>query len=295
MERKVWGQSHLDLARALDRLGDILEGEGHLEPAEAAARESLRIRRRMQGPDHPAQALSLLRLGRVHEAQGDLREAEALYRSVVGMTGRLNGDESVEAAMARDVLGALLVQERSYAEARALFERAALVRERLGETHPWALRLRQHLGGLAAAEGRLDEAVATFAEVLEARRKTLPAASPELAETLVSLGSLRMERGDTKAAEPLLREGFEILQSTAPRHWRTGQAESLRGACLAALGRAAEAEPLLRGGYQRLAAAQGSQRREAQAALGRLVRFYESRGEKEKEASFRKLQSGARR
>jgi eukaryotic-like serine/threonine-protein kinase len=294
IERNVWGQSHLDLARALDRLSDILEGEGNLEPAEAAARESLRIRRRMQGPDHPAQALSLLRLGRVREAQGELREAEALYRSVVGMTSRLFGDDSVEALRARGVLGALLVEERSYAEARTLLERAVLVGERLGETHPWTLRPRQHLAELAAAEGRFDEASRGFVEVLEARRKALPATSHEIGESLLSLGWLRMDRGDPNAAEPLLREGREILQSSAPNHWRVAQADSLYGSSLAALGRAAEAEPLLRHGYQRIAARQGSQRREAQAALGRLVRFYEARGDKEKEASFRRLMAGVR-
>jgi serine/threonine protein kinase len=294
IERKVWGQSHLDLARALDRLGDILEGEGSLEPAEAAARESLRIRRRMQGPDHPVQALSLLRLGRVREAQGELREAEALYRSVVGMTSRLLGDESVEALRAADALGGLLIQERSHAEARTLLERAVLVGERLGETHPWTLRPREHLAELAAVEGRLEESARTLGEVLEARRKALPPTSHEIGESLLSLGSVRMEQGDYSGAEPLLREGREILQSSAPNHWRVGQAESLYGSCLAALGRTAQAEPLLRRGYQRIAARQGSQRREAQAALGRLVRFYEARGEKEKEASFRRLLAGVR-
>src|SRR5262249_20053147 len=175
-----------------------------------------------------------------------------------------------------------------------LLERAAVVGERLGATHPWTLRPREHLAELAAAEGRFDEAARAFAEVLEARRKLLPATSHEIGETLLGLGSLRLERGDPNGAEPLLGGGREILQSSVPNHWRVAQADSLYGSCLAALGRAAEAEPLLRHGYQRIASRQGSQRREAQAALGRLVRFYEARGEKEKEVSFRRLLAGRR-
>src|SRR5262249_52687518 len=158
-------------------------------------------------------------------------ETEALYRSVVGMTARLLGDNSVEALRARGVLGALLVEERSHAEARTLLERAAVVGERLGATHPWTLRPREHLAELAAAEGRFDEAARAFAEVLEARRKLLPATSHEIGETLLGLGSLRLERGDPNGAEPLLREGREILQSSVPNHWRVAQADSLYGSC----------------------------------------------------------------
>lgn len=58
--------------------------------------------------------------------------------------------------------------------------------------------------------------------------------------------------------------------------WRTAEARSLLGACLAAQGRYAEAEPLLVDSYVIMERKRGKRYRRTPQALGRIVTFYES-------------------
>jgi tetratricopeptide (TPR) repeat protein len=100
-----------------------------------------------------------------------------------------------------------------------------------------ALVLRQ-MGALAEACDELDEA-------LHIQRTALAAGHPDLAQTLTLLGATRLDRGEARVAEPLLREALAIREAKLPGHWLTANTASVLGGCLLALGRRDEAEPLL--------------------------------------------------
>ena len=91
-----------------------------------------------------------------------------------------------------------------------------------------------------------------------------------LAEVLVS-------KGEALEAVPLLNEALKIRKDALPEnHWLIAYAQSVRGECLAALGRYDEAEPLIVESYERVALAQGEKGFESVRVLRRIVRLYEA-------------------
>jgi hypothetical protein len=87
-----------------------------------------------------------------------------------------------------------------------------------------------------------------------------------------------LDRGQARAAEPLLREGLDLLEALRPDHAERGRAEALLGRCLVAEGKEAEGEAFLAAGYRRLTTGRGHETLDARAARRSLVRFYEARG-----------------
>jgi hypothetical protein len=116
-------------------------------------------------------------------------------------------------------------------------------------------------------------------EALAIRRKTLGEESPDVGASMVILGSVRLARGNSAAAELLLRQGLEILRAVLPAgHWRIADAESQLGSCLAARGRTEEAGRLLAAGYETLARVRGPSHPKTVAACERLDAFRKSQG-----------------
>ncbi len=69
----------------------------------------------------------------------------------------------------------------------------------------------------------------------------------------MGLGLALLEAGQPVEAEPFLREGLAQREYLlGPNHWRVADTRVSLGACLAALGRFAEADTLLTTGYERL-------------------------------------------
>jgi hypothetical protein len=81
----------------------------------------------------------------------------------------------------------------------------------------------------------------------------------------------------------------QILRRAFPAHnWRLAEAESVRGGCLAASRRYAEAEAVLLRSLERLAAACGETATPTRRTLERLVALYESIPAPEKAARYRR-------
>jgi hypothetical protein len=93
-----------------------------------------------------------------------------------------------------------------------------------------------------------------------------------MALTLMGLGEVLTARGALQDAEPVLREALALRQREWPAgDWRTAEAESALGACLAARG-SAEGEPLLRSGALGLERTRGAQDWRTRRAVERAAR-----------------------
>ena len=276
IQRKEWGSRHLEVARALDALVDVLLSQGDVA-ARPPLREGIEIRRQF-GADHPVLWSSQYRLARLQESDGDLAAAEVSYRDALAKLVAARGEGHPEAARVRSALGGLLVRSGKLGEARSLLDGALAFEQRLGDTNPSTLETRWRLGELAVARGDLDEAETVFSGVIASWRKALPSPGPALARSLVVLGALRLDRRRAAEAEPPLREGLELWKSMRPEHAERGRAEALLGQCLVALGKDAEGEDLLTAGYRRLTSGLGHETLDARLARKSLVSFYESRG-----------------
>ena len=80
-----------------------------------------------------------------------------------------------------------------------------------------------------------------------------------------------------------------------PDHWLISETMSLLGEAVAGVGRPEEAEPLLLDAYAGLKASEDTPRQSLTEAIGRLVRFYESRNDAEKAGKWRQTLHGGRK
>jgi serine/threonine protein kinase len=288
VSRELGGTASVERARALDQLGAILRDRGELGQAETAMREALALRRRLLGAEHPSTAASLSELASVLADEGDLAGAETLYRQALDVLGHSLGGNHPHVAAVELHLAEVLDRkgEREAAEGLARSALDALV-ARFGTENPLTLAASESWFGIRAGQGFHAEAEAGFRDVLAHRRRVLPPGHPDIAESLLDLGTLLEQRGDPTAAEPLLREAVGILEAKRPRdYWQTAQAKSVLGGCLAALGHGAEAERLLTEAKAVLEKHPGH-RIEAQEASERLARLYEATGRAEKASASR--------
>ena len=120
-----------------------------------------------------------------------------------------------------------------------------------------------NLAFVLLAEGRPREAEPFAREALDHDAGAVVAGPYSCAISRSPGGS-----GEGREAEPPAREAlWQSFEMSEACPWRTPDAESVLGSCLAAQGRFAEAEPLLLGSYPILKADAGEGARYAPAAL----------------------------
>ncbi len=228
--------------------GHLLAMRGDLEGSERQLREALRLRRLALPADHPSLGLALNNLGSTLENLGRWEEAELLHREALAIWQRVYGPEH----------------------------------HRIGLS---ASNLATVLQGM----GRFAEAESLFRVTLDIDRKVYGDEHSEIGLDLRNLGRLFARKGDCAAAEQTLLQAEAIFEkNNLPlSHSRRLTTRGELGACLATLGRHAEAEELLVGNYQTLTS-QGSAADTVQVrhATERLVELYRSWGRAAQADSF---------
>src|SRR5262249_2941261 len=112
-----------------------------------------------------------------------------------------------------------------------------------------------------------------FRELAALQTRKGDAAGAQVSRSLLARALL--DQGKAAEAEPTAREVLaERLRALAAESWQVGSAESLYGACLAKLGRGADAEPLLLSGYRKARAQLGLSDPLTRTCVQRLVAFY---------------------
>ena len=142
-----------------------------------------------------------------------------------------------------------------------------------------------NLGYVLQAEGKLAEAETCFREALSIAEAT-PGFDPERrAIFLRNLAVALPAEGKAAEAEANAREALAIFRAKQPPTWRTADAESVLGGCLAAQGRFEEAEPLLLESYPLLQKDKGDGAKHAAEARQRIADLYKAWGKPEKSVS----------
>jgi hypothetical protein len=122
--------------------------------------------------------------------------------------------------------------------------------------------------------------------------RSRPAGDPLRSGAALLVGELLLGIGELDAADEFLAEAVANRRAVlGPRHRMTGFAESVRGACLAGLGRDAEAEALLEAGRASVCderpAGYGSRSLYCLEASRRLAEFYDGTAPPEAAAGIR--------
>src|SRR5262249_54469811 len=100
------GPAHLQLARALDNLGQLYYTRGDYDGAEPLYQRALRIRTQVLEPGHPDIAQSLNNLALLYYARKDYSRAEPLLQAALGIYEQRLGAEHADVATALNNLAA---------------------------------------------------------------------------------------------------------------------------------------------------------------------------------------------
>jgi tetratricopeptide (TPR) repeat protein len=278
----------------LDLLTYILRDQAKLAEAEATARESFALHKKLSGNANPETAEALQNLAEVLGRQGDFAEAKTLFLEAAehADAGTLNQVAwrlaTAPDANLRDGPAAVSFAEKAVA---ATNRKNALLLDTLAAAYA-------EIGQFTNAVGVQQEAIALPAD--ETRKKDY-AFRLELFKSgfpyrdhaaLARRVSALLAQGKFAEAEPLARECLALCEKQIPDDWLTFNARSMLGGSLLGQKKYAEAGPLL------LSACEDMKQREdripvngkirLQESLQRLVQLYEATGQSEKAAEWSK-------
>lgn len=189
-------------------------GAGHLDRAEAAARDALAMAEQHFGAGDLAAADALNEIGVISKFLGRYGEAERVYRRALPIIEAAD-PESPDVATLLHNLGGLAHARGDFEAGEPLSRRSVELRTAsLGADHPTTAADRAAWGALLEGLGRLDEAEAAYREALAVFERRLGPDSIEVAFTLASLGSVLHSRGEHTASEAAYRRAIAIRERT---------------------------------------------------------------------------------
>ncbi|RZJ92011.1 MAG: tetratricopeptide repeat protein, partial [Brevundimonas sp.] len=194
-----------DRARAFDLMG-------RNEEAEAAARESLALRRVHLGDVHEKTADSLNLVANALTAQGRHAEADPLYRQVLGMYEVLYGPNDFHVAIVLSNLGNSLRRTGRGHQAEPLYVRAVTIAE--GADDPVLLaQCLTNYGWFLHVTGDGARAEAPFRRALELALQIVGPDHPFTGNALANLGYALSDQGRWTEAEAPFREGLAVSEA----------------------------------------------------------------------------------
>jgi len=149
IKEKARGPDHLEVARSLNQLGNLLLLAGDYFAAKPVYQRALAIREAALEPPHVDLAISLHNLGLVYWQLGEFAEARPLYERALAIDEQRSGPAHPDVAHVLNNIGLLLRNLGDYAAARRHLERALAIREQaLGPEHPDVAHSLNDLAGL---------------------------------------------------------------------------------------------------------------------------------------------------
>jgi len=287
IDRDMHGEHHPDVARSLAGLATLLLFQGRTDDAEPLFKQALDIRVETLGDDHPLVAETGNNLASLYYFAGDSESAEREMRETLRRYRHLysQGDHPEVSSIVNN-LGRLLLERNELKEAEALLREALAVDRKLKDPgHDDLAFPLNSLGLTLTGLGNTEEGEALLVEALGITRAHKHRLQGPVLSNLSDLYCRTGRYGDAQqtlaAAEPLLRADYP------DEAWRMANLDSIRGACMAAAGKYAEAEALLLESLDAIEERWGANGLFTRNAVKRLVSLYDAWGKPEKSAGLK--------
>ena len=203
----------------LNNLGtaELRTGPSGLAEAEASFRKSLEIAEAALGQEHSLSFMVRDNLALLLETQQRLPEAEGLYRrgEEIGRRALPPNDASLLRTLNNH--GQLVARQGKLDQAKALVgeaERGGILLR--GREHPDSLDFMESMASVLEARGEAAEAETRRREVLQARRKALPAEDMLVLDSARELGRLLTDMGRFADAAGVLEPAVEDSMKRKP-------------------------------------------------------------------------------
>ncbi len=209
--KALYGEKHLEVARSLDRLGEVLKLKAEYDRALPMYREALSLRRQMLGNEHVDTARSVYELADLLSRMGDFAAAEPLFREALALRRKLTGTKSPEVAQSIEGLALNLFDQGKFEESVTLMREAvAMQRELHDGPHPDLAEALNNLGWMLGEMGQYQEAEQLYREALEMKRALLGDTHPEIAIGLNNVAFVLYAQGKYDAAEALYLDALTM-------------------------------------------------------------------------------------
>jgi eukaryotic-like serine/threonine-protein kinase len=205
--RAVHGESHTDVADALNALGNLYLDLERVEDAGGAHRQALTIRRELLGPDHRDVGASLNNLASALQNAGRLDEAEPLYDELLELHRRLDPPDSASLADALNTRMMLAYRQDDLETALPLaYEILNINRSLFHGDNPRVAQSINNLAQLLSQTGKVEEAEPLLRQALAMNRVVFGVDHPNIAAGASNLAGALLRLGRTDEAEPLYVE-----------------------------------------------------------------------------------------
>jgi non-specific serine/threonine protein kinase len=292
------GPDHPRTLICMSNLAKLYEGAGQADKAVSLCEQTLEMRKAKLGPEHRDTLDSMNNLGAVCAHQGQFNRAVPLLEEALRLRKEMLGRDHPDTLLTMANLGSCYRELGRLPEATALLEEALdRARKRPGGFPATVTLVLSALAYTYDETGKLLKAEPLHKEYLQLMEKQ---SGPDTAQTgaaLDGLGRNLLKQQQRPAdAEALLQRCLAIRAKKKPDDWTTFNTRSLLGDALMGQKKYVEAEPLLREGYhglkQRNAKIPPHEKARLSEAVERLVRLYETTGDAEKAAEWRRKLAG---
>jgi CHAT domain-containing protein/Tfp pilus assembly protein PilF len=244
--QKRLGPKHVDVADALEIIGELLFNQGEYAKSREYWQRALTIRESLLGSNHVAVADALEGIAVDDRNLGEYEHARPLYERVLRIRRSALGPKSPDTASALNNLGVLYRAVGDYSRARQYYERALVIwRETLGPNDPILAKVLHNLGTLYQRMGARERALPLAEQALAIREKVLSPQHPDIASSLNLLGTLHEANGDYGEAQALYQRALDLRQrALGPHHGDVAMSLNNLAVLYRNQGRLDEARPL---------------------------------------------------
>lgn len=210
LERNL-GAHHYLVSRTLTTMGLTLEARGEYAEARKCHERALVIAEEAYGKEHNNTAVALMNLANVIGEDGRIDEAIALYTRALGIQEKVFGVGHVKTANILQNIGATLEEAGRHEDALPYFERALVIQEKAkGPAYVELCVPLSNLGTTLIGLKRFDEALERYTRALELAKKVHGDKHPYIADALVGIAVIHIERRQAIKALPLLEEALAM-------------------------------------------------------------------------------------
>ena len=224
--RLVHGNIHPITLEAQVNLVTTLRLMRNLPEAKSLCENAVELSEAALGSDHSTTREAKFYLALMAIAQGDNVKAEALLRRLWEDHERLEGPDHAQTLVVEGRLAETLQLLGRFEEAEAVFRRTLDAQRRImGAEHPGTYTIQGSLAMSLKSQGKFAEAASLFDDTIKGYQRTLSPGHVLIGFMQSLLGDTLTELGQFTEAEPLLRKGYESMQSSTardPRRSREG-------------------------------------------------------------------------
>ncbi|WP_426408673.1 tetratricopeptide repeat protein [Bradyrhizobium ganzhouense] len=206
----------LDIASALDNLGDVYGLQGRFSDGERMLKQGLDLLDRSFGGNAEAAAnydKMLNDLGNLYLDAGRLTDAEATMRRALAITRARSGDAHPNVAATMGNLATVLEHEARYGEAEKLYQQTLQAYERIyGPNHPTTAIGLNNLANVYSAQGKNEAAAGLQERVLAIEEKAFGPDSPDVGRALNNLANSYASLGRNDQALGLYRRSLAVME-----------------------------------------------------------------------------------